>query len=122
VRDDQERRAAPRVEAAHQREDLVGRMGVEVARRLVGEHQRRRERERACDRHTLLLAARELARQVVEAAARPTSARSSRAASRRSAVTRPRAIRPGISTFSVAVNAGSRWWNWNTKPICVARS
>ena len=24
-------------------------------------------------------------------------------------------------TFSSAVNAGSRWWNWNTKPSVLRR-
>ena len=27
-----------------------------------------------------------------------------------------RAMRIGISAFSSAVNSGSRWWNWKTKP------
>ena len=27
------------------------------------------------------------------------------------------AIKAGIYRFSTAVNSGSRWWNWNTKPI-----
>ena len=110
--------AAARVEAAHQREDLVGRMGVEVAGRLVGQHQRRRERQRARDRHALLLAAGELARQVVEAVARDRRRAAARAPPRAARASRARrAISPGISTFSVAVNAGSRWWNWNTKPM-----
>ena len=25
-------------------------------------------------------------------------------------------MRPGIMTFSIAVNSGRRWWNWNTNP------
>ena len=29
---------------------------------------------------------------------------------------------PGIITFSSALNSGSRWWNWNTKPIVRLRS
>ena len=41
-------------------------MGVEVTGRLVGQHQRRGERQRAGDGHALLLPAGELARQVVE--------------------------------------------------------
>ncbi|OAV74582.1 hypothetical protein Barb7_01897 [Bacteroidales bacterium Barb7] len=28
-----------------------------------------------------------------------------------------RAIRAGIITFSKAVNSGSNWWNWKTKPM-----
>ena len=31
------------------------------------------------------------------------------------------AINAGIITFSKAVNSGSNWWNWNTKPICRLR-
>ena len=31
------------------------------------------------------------------------------------------AISRGIITFSSALNSGSRWWNWNTKPSRVAR-
>ena len=27
-----------------------------------------------------------------------------------------------MQTFSIAVNSGSRWWNWNTKPIFVLRN
>ena len=27
-----------------------------------------------------------------------------------------RATSSGMATFSSAVNSGSRWWNWNTKP------
>ena len=76
------------------------------------------ERQRAGDRHALLLAAGELARRVVEPVAEPDRrAAVPRALSRRAGVTGPSATRPGISTFSVAVNAGSRWWNWNTKPM-----
>ena len=32
------------------------------------------------------------------------------------------AMRSGISTFSSAVNSGSRWWNWKTKPTCRLRN
>ena len=33
-----------------------------------------------------------------------------------------RAMRIGISAFSSALNSGSRWWNWNTKPTCRFRN
>ena len=45
---------------------------------------------------------------------------SSWARGRHASRSRP-AIDPGIITFSSAVNSGSRWWNWNTKPMCVFR-
>ena len=48
--------------APEQREDLGARARVEVARRLVGEDDRRPRDERARDRDALLLAARELGR------------------------------------------------------------
>jgi hypothetical protein len=34
----------------------------------------------------------------------------------RACATGTRAIRRGISAFSTALNSGSRWWNWKTKP------
>ena len=72
---------------AHQREEFgehaVGGRLVEIAGRLVGEHQQRAVGERAGDRDALLLAARQLARPVVRRWARPSwpsrsAARSSR--------------------------------------------
>ena len=30
--------------------------------------------------------------------------------------------RPGIITFSSALNSGRRWWNWKTKPMVRLRS
>jgi hypothetical protein len=62
------------VHAAHQREHLVGRGGVEVAGGLVGQHQRRLQHQRAGDGHALLHAARQLARPLVHGRARPTAA------------------------------------------------
>jgi hypothetical protein len=123
VGDDQEGGAEVAVNAAHQGEDLVGRRGVEVAGGLVGEHQRRLARQRAGDRHALLHAARQLG-ALAQAIARPT-ARSSASASlhiARVGVTGRSRISAGSTTFSSAVKAGSRWWNWNTKPSVRARS
>ena len=57
----QEGRALARVQPAHQREDLVGRGGVQVAGRLVGQHQGRLHDQRTGDRHALLHAAGQLA-------------------------------------------------------------
>ena len=88
------------IERLQQIEDLVARLAIEVARRLVAEQQRRVGDDRARDADALLLAARELARIVVHplaeaddrqrdlaraCAARPSTASSAAAAARRSA-------------------------------------
>ncbi len=90
---------------------------VEVAGRLVGEEELRREDQRAGQGDALLLAARELA-GAVRGARREADLGEQRARARppsRGGVLPW--IRPGIITFSSAVNSGSRWWNWKTKPI-----
>ena len=52
----------------------------------------------------------------------PRAARE-RAAARASASSRAmRPIHPGMATFSTAVNSGSRWWNWKTKPTLRLRN
>jgi hypothetical protein len=56
VRGDDHRRPGP-VDPVDQLHDPDRRLGVEVARRLVGEQQRRMVDERTRDRHALLLAA-----------------------------------------------------------------
>ena len=71
VRHEDHRHPALAVQALEERDDLEARRGVEVAGRLVGEEQRRAPDERARDRDALLLAARELARQVALAVAEP---------------------------------------------------
>ena len=95
-------------------------VAVQVSGRLVGEQERRIVGERARDRDALLLAARELRRIVM---ARGRRARLRRAARRRAArrCFTP-AISIGTSTFSSAVSEGSRWKNWNTKPMRWPRS
>ena len=55
--------------AGEQRHDLDAGARVEVAGRLVGQHQARLVDQRARDRHPLLLPARELAGMVVQALA-----------------------------------------------------
>ena len=89
---------------------------VEVAGGLVGQEGPRRLDQGAGHRHPLLLAARERARPVVAALREPQLRR---AAPPRAAAPPPpgrRAMSSGIITFSRAVNSGSRWWNWKTKP------
>ena len=61
VRGDEHRRAAG-VDVAEQVHDLERQIRVEVARRLVGQDERRLVDERARDRDALLLAARQLQR------------------------------------------------------------
>ena len=46
----------------------------------------------------------------------------SRARARAPRAAAARWISAGIITFSSAVNSGSRWWNWNTKPISRLRN
>src|SRR6202042_1459974 len=57
---DQDDRPALVAEALEDRQHLPGRCRVEIARGLVGEDQRWVGHQRAGDRHTLLLAARQL--------------------------------------------------------------
>ena len=59
------------VQLLEERHHLDRRAAVEIARRLVGEQQRRLRDERARDRHALLLAARQLARLVIQPLAEP---------------------------------------------------
>ena len=49
-----------------QRRDALGRLAIEVAGRLVAEHQRRLAHQRPRDRHALLLAAGQLRRLMIE--------------------------------------------------------
>ena len=60
VRHHDDRLAELDVQPVHQAEDVLGRLAVEVARRLVGDDQRRVGDDRARDRDALLLAARKL--------------------------------------------------------------
>src|SRR5689334_2402644 len=62
---DEQDRLAVRVEAAEQLEDLVAALGVERARRLVGEQQRRLVGERTRDREALALTAGEDAGRIL---------------------------------------------------------
>src|SRR5688572_1843502 len=59
------------MQLVEQTQDLDARLRVEVARRLVGEQDRRVRDERARDRHALPLAARKLVRQVIRAILEP---------------------------------------------------
>ena len=80
--------------------DALAGGGVEVAGGLVGEQQRRLEHQRAGQRHPLRLAARQLARAVVDAGAQPHPLEQLA----RALASRPagpcRWISAGIATFS----------------------
>ena len=54
VGDHQKRDAALGVQAAQQHKPLAAGSLVQIAGRLIGQHQRRVEHHRACNRHTLL--------------------------------------------------------------------
>ena len=59
------------IELFEQFHDAVARRAVEVAGRFIGKEHARPVHECACDRHTLLLAAGELGREVMRAIAEP---------------------------------------------------
>ena len=71
VRRDDHGRAVLGSEIREQVDDLPARRRVEVAGRLVGEHDARLDREGACDRDALLLAARQMRGQMVRALGQP---------------------------------------------------
>ena len=120
VRDEQQRRAALAIQAEHQIGDLDAGRVVEIAGRLVGHQQLRLAGERARDRDALLLAARQLLRIMRASAARGRRDRATRRA--RAVASAAPASSSGSITFSSAVNAGSSWNDWNTKPSSRWRS
>ena len=71
VRDEDDREAVLEVELAEEIENLLARLRVEVAGRLIGDQKRAPVDQRAGDRDALLLAARELCRLVIEPVAQP---------------------------------------------------
>ena len=90
----------------------LGVLAVEVARRLVGEHEVGLARERARDRDALLLPDRELAGRWPRRCERPTRSSAARAASFGFAT--PGRNDMPTSTFSSAVIVESRLNVWNT--------
>ena len=74
--------------------------------------------ERARDRGTLLLAAGELGRPMIEPRSPVRPAEQRRALGGASS---PLATSVGTSTFSRTVHCGSRQWSWKTKPMLVLR-
>jgi hypothetical protein len=65
VRDQQDGDAALLVQLLERAHDLLAGLRIEVAGRLVGQHQRRIAHQRAGDRHPLLLAAGQLVRRAL---------------------------------------------------------
>ena len=93
---------------------------VEVAGRLVGEHDRGFAEQRPGDRDPLLLAARELGRAVRRAGRRARPRRSAARAAPDRASGRRASAAGGCSPR--ASSTGSRLKNWNTKPTLSRRS
>ncbi len=113
---DEHDRAALGGELAEQREHRGARLDVEVAGRLVGQQQRRVVDQRAGDREALLLAAGELVRERAGDVAQPEPVDQRPRPARPPPARRPR-TRPASSTFASPLSSGSRWKNWNTKPM-----
>ena len=71
MRDENQRRATPRLEREEEIDDLAAGLAVEIAGRLIGEQEARARDERAGERHTLLLATGELCRKMRHAMREP---------------------------------------------------
>ena len=92
--------------------------GVEIAGRLVGEQQAGGRGRGRAQIATRCCSPPESARAPCVAPIGETDARAgARRAVRSASDFGTPAMRCGIVTFSRAVNSGSRWWNWKTKPI-----
>ena len=100
---------------------VVAARRIEVARGLVGEQERRLQRQRPAEGHPLALAAGELVGEVVQPLREPHFHQEPAGVSSTCRGSRP-AIRPGSMTFSSAVKSGRSWWNWKTKPIVRLRN
>ena len=88
----------------------LGRRLVEIAGRLVRQQQPRAHDQRPCDGDALLLAARQRPRPLIGAVRQADAVQQFPRALAASPLAAP-AMRIGISTFSMAENSGSRWWN-----------
>ena len=120
VRDENQCRLPAPLQAEQQIDHLLAGLAVEVAGRLVGQDDLRARAERAGDGHALLLAARELRREMIGAMrrGRPRPA-GARATSKASALP---ANSSGSATFSSAVMVGTRWNDWKTMPMLLPRT
>ena len=97
VRDHDERGAVHAVHLEQQLEHLIRGLRIEIAGRLVGEHEARLEHERARHRHALALAAGELADRVVHAVLEPHLAEQAAARARASRTRAGRRAGPASS-------------------------
>ena len=112
----------PACSVAQQREHLLGVLGVEVARRLVGHDELGVADHRPRDGDALLLAARELPRRVVARARRGRPRGSAVAARSRRSAFGERASGAAAARRSPArESTGIRLKNWKTKPTWRAR-
>ena len=117
--DKRQRRAAPGGQTNSRSMIRFSRRLVEIARGLVGDQQRGTRRQRAGERHALLLAARKLRGVVRQAFGEPY--RGEFALARAIASFAP-ASSSGAATFSKAVIVGISWNDWKTMPIRVRES
>src|SRR5215213_13995 len=108
------------VQLVQQVDDLGGHLGVEVAGRLIGPHDRRPRRQRPGHRDPLLLAAGQLIGPVPGAVTEPNPLQHLDRAPPRLLGSHPPSS-SGSSTFSAAVNTGIRLNAWKMNPIEVAR-
>lgn len=116
VGDDQDR-AAPPVEVLQDAQDAASGLQVQRAGGLVAQQQRGVLGDGAGDGDALLLAARQLRREVAARSASPTAASAARDRSRS-----PRPVSSATSrTFSSAVSDGTRLKNWKTNPTVSRR-
>ena len=122
MRRDDHRRAVLGRHAGEQVDDLAARLRVEVAGRLVGEHDARLDRERARDRDALLLAAREVRREDGSRARRGRPRRAGRARDLRRSGRGRRSERASPRRSRRAVSVGIRLNCWKTKPNERSRS
>ncbi len=122
VGDDRDRGALAGVQVEEQVEDGGARHGVEVAGRLVGEHDRRPSDDRPGDGDALALAAGELRRAVLQAV--PETDLRSSACALRLAGARHGAVpvySSPLATLSSADSPSSRKNCWKTKPMARER-
>ena len=94
---------------------------VEVRRRLVGDDERRVQRQRASDGDALHLPAAQRARAVIGAIREADVVRGVRRRVWRLRRVPTPAARNGTITFSVAVRLGTRLNAWNTTPTLLRR-
>ena len=117
VRHDHHRHVEVRGERLHHREDLSDQLRVERRRRFVEQHDLRLHRERAGDRHPLLLTAGQTDRVLVGLVGEPDLREQLQRRSRaRRASGMPFTVTGPSITFSIAVMCGKRLNCWKTIP------